>query len=100
MLFLIEESKQGQIAEFKLKWSNLKPFYQYNLMLCLEESKKGKDDGLKLFVSLTRKQSYLSRREMPFYGLEVFMNRIEETLAEKTSLYAVARIVTNYHNYL
>jgi len=100
MLFLIEDDKQDQIAEFKLKWNNLKPFYQYNLMLCLNEKQKGKDDGLKLFVSLTRKQSYLSKREMPLYGLEVFMNKIEETLAEKTALYAVARIVPNYQNYL
>ena len=54
----------------------------------------------RLYVSVTRKQSCLGERELPFYGLEVYLNRVEEALADELSLYAVARIVPDYTSYL
>lgn len=95
---MIDAETGDQIVEYKLPWSSFKPFYQHNFSLEAENPNKKSDT--RLYVSMTRKQSHFSKRELPFYGLEMYLNRIEDKLTDDTSLYAVARLVPDYPSYL
>jgi hypothetical protein len=50
-------------------------------------------------VSITRKQNYLSKQDLKYYGLEIALNQFEVNLSQKNSIYATARIVPDYKAY-
>ncbi|CAF0799674.1 unnamed protein product [Brachionus calyciflorus] len=98
ILLVIDEPQNKNIAEFRIPWDWLHPFYQYHLELNINIGRKAAEP-LKLYVSLTRKQSYLAKKEFKYYGLEMLLNHFDNQMSQKLSIYAVARIVPNYLGY-
>jgi hypothetical protein len=97
IILIIDEPRQRTIAEHRFPWRWLEPFYQYHLSL--QHTLKQTAQTTSLFLSITRKQSTLSKEDIRYFGLEVLLNRFDVALPKKQVLYAVARVIPDYETY-
>jgi hypothetical protein len=97
IILIIDEPRQRTIAEHRFPWRWLEPFYQYHLNL--QHTLKQTGQITSLFLSITRKQSNLSKEDIRYFGLEVLLNRFDVPLPKKQVLYAVGRVIPDYETY-
>ncbi len=97
IILIIDEPGQRTIAEHRFPWRWLEPFYQYHVNL--QHTLKQTAQTTSLFLSITRKQSTLSKEDIRYFGLEVLLNRFEIPLPKKQVLFAVGRVVPDYDTY-
>jgi len=97
IILIIDEPRQRTIAEHRFPWRWLEPFYQYHLNL--QHTLKQTAQTTNLFLSITRKQSTLSKEDIRYFGLEVLLNRFDVPLPKKQVLFAVARVIPDYETY-
>ena len=97
IILIIDEPRQRTIAEHRFPWRCLEPFCHYHLNL--QHTLKQTAQTTNLFLSITRKQSTLSKEDIRYFGLEVLLNRFDVPLPKKQVFYAVARIIPDYETF-
>ena len=97
IILVLDEARQLKIIEHSFPWRWFEPFYQYHLNLQSELKQTGQRTNL--YISLMRKQSFLSKENIRYFGLEVLLNSFDVPLPTNQSMYAVARIIPDYKTY-
>ncbi|XP_077174289.1 coiled-coil domain-containing protein 33 isoform X2 [Paroedura picta] len=99
-LIIADKDTKEILARYNIPVKYLRPFHHYHCALISEPRKKD-PAGTKLYATLVRKRSIIPRYAgINYTGLEVFLHRINENLAEpEEPITAIARIVNNVNAY-
>ncbi|XP_076800040.1 coiled-coil domain-containing protein 33-like [Clavelina lepadiformis] len=99
VLTVADSVSKEKLVTYNLPIINLEPFHPYHFELV--KPTKSIPSGIRVYVTVLRKQSHLPRLEdFGFCGLEVTLRDFQQELSNSSgSLIAIARIVPDYTSY-
>ena len=97
VIAIVDEPSRCILAQHRIYWHWLTPFYQYHLNL--QSIPRSQAPTTSLYVSLMKKLSTLHKDNSRYFGLETVVDRFDVPLTKAISCYAAARIVPDYEKY-